>query len=226
MKMLPLFAALLLPATALAADDDLLNRVEFQVQSEREVDNDLARAVLVVDLENTDAAQLADDVNEDMAWALEQSRTQKAVRVRSGSYRTYPVYDQQRVARWRAEQELTLESGDAKALNGLVGRLQDRLQVRSMAFTVSEARRRETETALTGTALDDFRRRAEAIAQRLGAKGYDIVQLQIQSGGDQPSPPSPFLSRAMAVPAESAVASEPGSSHLEVGVRAAIRLRF
>jgi predicted secreted protein len=226
MKPLPLLAALLLlPGLAPAADDESLNRVEFQVQAAREVDNDLARAVLAVERENAEAAQLADDVNRDMAWALEQARTRKTVKAHSGGYRTYPVHDQQRIVRWRAEQELALESADTAALNGLVGRLQDRLQVRSMAFTVSDARRRETEGLLTGTALDDFRRRAEAIAQRLGAKGYDIVQLQIQEGGDQP-PPSPFLSRAMAVPADTAVASEPGSSRLTVGVRAVIRLRY
>jgi predicted secreted protein len=227
MKRLLLVTMMALTATVAAGEEnkDMLNRVEFQVQADRDADNDLGRATLVVDKENSDPARLADDVNQTMAWALQQAKAQKAVRVQSGGYRTYPVYEQQRVIRWRAEQELVLESRDVQALNQLAGRLQDRLQVRAMSFTVSEERQREVESALIGTALDDFRTRADAISRRLGAHGYDIVHLQVQNTAAQPPPPI-LVSRAMAVPAENPIASEPGSSRITIAVRAVIRLRY
>jgi predicted secreted protein len=202
-----------------AADSEAMNRIEFQVRAERDAVNDLSQATLVVEGENVDPARLAADINKTMAWALEQVRAADGVRARSGDYRTFPVYSQRRITHWRATQELTLESARSEQLNALVGKLQDRLQVRGMHFTVSPEQRRDIEEALTGEALDRFRQRAAAIAERLGAKGYDIVHLQVQDdGGIRPMP----MARAMSLPEE--VASEPGTSRLGVSVHAVIRL--
>jgi predicted secreted protein len=202
-----------------------LDQIEFQTQAAREVDNDQMQVVLAVEKENTDPARLADEINRAMDWALQQARAQSGVRSRSGVYHTFPVYDQQRIVRWRASQELILESGQTAALNGLVGRLQDRLQVKAMNFTVSEQRQAQLEGELTGEALDNFKARAQAIAQRLGAAGYDIVRLQLQDNTGAPPPaPMPVMERMLKA-ADTAVASEAGTSRLSVGVYAVIRLR-
>jgi predicted secreted protein len=202
-----------------------LDQIEFQTQAAREVDNDQMQVVLAAEKENTDPARLADEINRAMDWALQQARAQSGVRSRSGAYHTYPVYDQQRIVRWRATQELILEGGQTAALNGLVGRLQDRLQVRAMNFTVSEQRQGQIEKELTGEALDNFRQRAQAIAERLGAAGYDIVRLQLQDNAGAPPPtPMPVMERMLKA-ADTAVASEAGTSRLTVGVYAVIRLR-
>ncbi|MGE0372050.1 MAG: SIMPL domain-containing protein [Gammaproteobacteria bacterium] len=201
-----------------------LDRVEFQTQAAREVDNDLMRVVLAVEKENADPARLADEINRTMDWALQQARAETGVRSRSGAYHTFPVYDQRRIARWRAVQELILESEQDTVLNGLVGRLQERLQVRSMSFGVSERQQARVEQELTGEALDNFRQRAQAIVERLGAAGYDIVRLQLQDNGG--APPMPMHSMARMLKAEdAAVASEAGTSRLSVGVYAVIQLR-
>lgn len=204
--------------------DTMLDRIEFQTQAAREVDNDLTRVVLTVEKENADPARLADEVNRAMDWALKTARAQTGVRSRSGAYQTYPVYDQQRIVRWRATQELILESEQNAMLNSLVGRLQERLQVRSMNFGVSERQRARIEQELTDEALDNFRQRAQAIAQRLGAAGYDIVRLQLQD--DAGAPPMPVHTMARMLKAEdTAVASEAGTSRLGVGIYAVIQLR-
>lgn len=223
--LLPLFSALVFLGAARADESDtVLDRVEFQTQAAREVDNDLTRVVLAVEKENADPARLADEINRAMDWALKTARAQAGVRSRSGAYHTFPVYDQQRIVRWRAAQELILESEQNTTLNGLIGRLQERLQVRSMTFSVSEQQRARTEQALTQEALDNFRERAQAIAERLGAAGYDIVRLQLQD--DAGMPPMPVQSMARMLKAEdAAVASEAGTSRLSVGVYAVIQLR-
>lgn len=222
---LPLLSALVFLGAARAAEPDAaLDRVEFQTQAAREVDNDFTRVVLAVEKENADPARLADEINRAMDWALKAARAEAGVRSRSGAYHTFPVYDQQRIVRWRAAQELILESEQNTTLNGLVGRLQERLQVRSMTFGVSEQQRARIEQALTQEALDNFRERAQAIAQRLGASGYDIVRLQLQD--DAGMPPMPVQSMARMLKTEdAAVASEAGTSRLSVGVYAVIQLR-
>lgn len=223
--LIPLLMLVLASGPALANDDVELNRVEFQVQVDREVGNDLARAMLVVEGENHDPARLAAEINRTMAWALEQAKGVTTVQSRSADYRSFPVYDQRRITQWRASQELVLESTDIEALNTLIGRLQQRLQVRSMAFLVSPERRREVLAALDGEAIDEFRRRAGLIAERLGAGAYDIVQLQISDDGGRLAPPSPLLARTLAVAEDMPVASEPGTSRLGIGIHALIRLR-
>src|SRR5690606_2888863 len=124
-------------APAWASDDEPLNRVEFRVQVDREVANDTVTAVLAVERENADPARLAEDVNQTMARALREARGTEGVRVRSGNYRTWAVQEQRRIVRWRAEQELILESGEPEVVHRLIGVLQERLVLRTMAYTVS-----------------------------------------------------------------------------------------
>ncbi len=228
--LLIVIALLLAPGVpALAAgtvdEAEMLNRVDFQVRAEREVANDLMQATLVAEYENKDPGRLAAELNRTMAWALEQARSDDAVRARSGNYRTMPVYppNQRQISHWRGHQELILESMEPDRLNALIGRLQERLQVRGMHFTVSREQRDELAASLTTEALARFRERAGEIAGSLGAVGYDIVRVGIIESGDEP--PARIM-RMASFAEDTAVASEPGTSRLAVMVSAVIRLRF
>ncbi len=220
--------ALIMPGMTFAAgsaERRLQNEVEFQVSAERETANDLMQTTLVVELENSDSARLAAELNRTMAWALELARADDTVRARSGDYRTWPVYppNQRRISHWRGSQELVLESTHPDHLNALIGRLQERLQVRGMNFTVSPQQQAELVESLTADALVRFRARAAAIADSLGASAYDIVHIRIvESGGEPPV----LLRRTMSVAEDVAVASEPGVSRIGVTAQATIRLRF
>ncbi|MDR2877465.1 MAG: SIMPL domain-containing protein [Chromatiales bacterium] len=214
----------LLPFSANADEGETLNRIEFNVQVQRETQNDLTTAVMVVEKENADSAALAQDVNKTMTEALKQAKTQTQVRVRSGNYRSYPIQDERRITGWRAEQEMILESEDATALHRLLGILQNKLLLRSIAYTVSPERSAALEDGLTAEALDAFKARATLIAERLGAKSYDIVQLRLD--GAMP-PPMPIMrAQAMRLQDSAAVAGEPGTSRLTSGVQAVIRLKY
>lgn len=205
--------------------EERLHLVEFQVQVEREVQNDLIRAVLAVERENVDAARLAQDVNQIMARALGEAREQAGVRVRSGNYRTWPVQEQRRIVRWRAEQEMILEGEEPESLHRLIGALQDRLLLRGISYTVSPQQGRELEQALTAEALEAFKARADLVVEGLGAAGYDVVRLRINGGGMQPPVPM-MMSRTMAMAEDAAVAGEPGTSRLGTAVHAVIQLRY
>jgi predicted secreted protein len=218
-----LLALLCLLSFVAAADEaPRFDVVNLQAERAQEVTNDLMRVVLTVREQDSDPAKLAERVNATMGWALEKSRVVKAVKVESGGYRTYPVYRDGVLDRWRAIQEVFLQSGDFKALGELVGTLQQRLQVHSLAFAVSDVRREEVENALIKEALDAFKTRADLVRTNLGRSGYRIVSLNIGATGGG-APPRPLM-RTMA--AESAApAVEAGTTRLAVTVSGQIQLQ-
>ena len=206
-----------------AADVPRYNQVHFQVERSRPVDNDRMQAVLSVTAEDDSTARLADQVNRTMDWALKAAKTRTKVEARSGGYRTYPVYDKDKIRRWRATHELILEGTDFAELGSLIGQLQERLQVTSINFSVSPTRRAVVEDELIAQALDAFKQRAELVRKQLVAKGYRIVDVAINSGGEQPVP----MMRGMAMEAATVAppAVEAGTSTLTVSVGGVIELQ-
>jgi predicted secreted protein len=222
-----LAAGLALCGGALAHEEaQAQRRVSFQVERSREVENDWATAVLALTDEDVSAPALADRINRTMAWALERARKVDEVKVRSGGYTTSPVYDRERIARWRASQQLWLESAKLERLTELMGELQERLQVQAVTFSVSPERRRQVEDELIQEALAAYRARAELVQGALGSAKYTLVSLVLSTpGGPEPRPP--FYGRAAGMAAAEAVAPpalEGGTSTLGVSASATIEL--
>jgi predicted secreted protein len=217
-------ACLALSSAALAHEvAPVHDQVSFQVERSRDVANDWATATVGITAEDSDPARLADRVNGTMRAALERARAAEGIEVRSGGYRTHPVTDGDKITRWRASQDLLLESGDIDALSGLIGALQEDLQLRGIQFGVSDARRRETEAALVAEALAAFRERAAQVQQELGARGWSIVTLHLQTqGGEAPHPME--MRNQMFDAAAAPPAFEGGDSTLRVFVNATIEL--
>jgi len=208
--------------------EDARNRVSFRVERSREVENDWVSAVIGVTFEDTDPARLADRINVDMSWALEEAQARQGIRVRSGGYRTFPMQDPKRaqLRRWRGSHDLIVEGSDATLVSDLLGELQSRLQLRNIDFRVSPERLRAVEAELVDEALDAFRARAEGVRTKLGARGYEIVQIQVETPGGPPVRPMRMQAMAMA---EARVAPPPlegGTSTLRVGANATIELEF
>jgi predicted secreted protein len=231
---MPLFARLLvvsliagLSATGSAvsaAEAPRYNQIHFQVERSRPVDNDRMRATLAVTVEDSNAAQLADRINHTMDWALKTAKAQPEIEVHTGGYRSFPVYSKEKIQRWRGTQELILEGTDFAALGGLIGRLQERLQVASIDFSVSPARRAAAEDELIVQALDAFKRRAVLVRKNLAAKGYRIVDVSISTDGGQLVP---IMMRAASLTSTSPAppALEAGTSTLRVSVSGVIELQ-
>jgi predicted secreted protein len=200
------------------------HRVSFRVESTREVANDWIQAVVAISAEDVDPAALAETVNRAMAWGLEQARAEKRVQSKSGGYNTYPVYDDGKLRRWRASQELILEGGDSDAMTALVGTLQSRLQLQSFQFSVSQPTRARVEEELVAEALAAFQARAELVRKALGASGYAIDEISVDTGGHEP-PIMRGRFEAMAMDtAKAAPAVEAGSSRVVVSAQGSIAL--
>ena len=208
------------------ADELQYNQVEFSVNAEITLQNDLAEATLAAEAENTDPSQLATEINRTMAWALNQAHGTSGVEVQSGNYQTYPIYDDKnRFQRWRGSQTLILRSQNVEALNTLIGALQQKLQIKNMAFTVSPERQSAGEAKLYDQVMENFKERAARIQRDLDAKTFRIVRLSVEGAG---TPPIPVAARmhVMSEGASVPVASEAGTSRQRLDLRAVIQLTF
>jgi predicted secreted protein len=202
---------------------DPKNRVSFSVERSRDVANDWITAVIGTSDEDSDAARLADRVNQTMAWALGVAKEARRVEVKSGGYETHPVHDEKgKIARWGASQDLIVEGSDVDAVSELIGKLQSRLLLRSIAFSVSPQTRRSTEDALIGEALAAFSERAKRVQTGLGARDYELVSLSIQTPGG--GGPIPVYARNTMMMEVAAPKFESGQSALSVHVDAVIEL--
>ena len=204
-------------------DGGASNRIEFQVERSRQVANDRIRAVVGVTDEDVDAAVLADRLNRAMAWALETARANPAVEARNGGYRTTPITDKGKLRRWRASQDLVLESDDVAAVSALVGTLQSRLQLRGISFSVSHEKRREVEDALIEAALAAFQARADLVRKSLDKRGHEIVRASVYTAGAAPIRPM-MMETARAGARVAAPALEAGRSEISVRVNGTIEL--
>jgi predicted secreted protein len=179
--------------------------------------------VVGISAEDSDPAALADRINREMAWGLEQARAESRVKPRSGGYSTHPVHDEDgRIRRWRASQQLVLEGGDSAAMTALVGRLQARLQLVSFDFSVSEERRRKVQEELVSEALAAFRARAALVARGLGASGYALDDVSVETGS--PGYPMPRMRMEMAAADMAPPAVEAGTSRVSVTVQGSVVL--
>lgn len=221
-----LFALLFAPLAATAqAPETLFNLIALNAQAEREIPNDLLTATLAAEAEGADPAQLADSVNRTMQRALADALAYKSVKAQSAGYQTIPVYDKNRVARWRVRQELRLESADFAAATELVGKLQSTLMVTGLALSVSGETRRKAENALIAEALAAFDERARVVRDAMKAKGYRVRDLQVSPGGAPPRPMLAMQARAMSSESVAQPAVEPGSTRILITVSGTIQLQ-
>jgi predicted secreted protein len=202
-----------LPAPAQPAPDSpRYNTVDLQADAQREVGNDTLNAVLFIELNEADAAKLGDTLNRTTTEALAAAKDFKSVRVRTGNNQTYPVYDRaQRITGWRGRAELRLESKDFQAAAALIGRLQSRMQLGQIGFSVSPEVRKAAEDEIIGEAIKAFGARAEIVRAALGGRGYKIRRLAVNTGGG-------FVPRALMARAGVAAAEAVAAPPLEGGV--------
>ena len=85
----------------LADDEPRYNQVRLQSQQSESVSNDTMHVTLQTYAEMQNPAKLATRINQEMEWALAQAKQLKAVKVRTGSYQTWPVTRKEVTTGWR-----------------------------------------------------------------------------------------------------------------------------
>jgi predicted secreted protein len=210
------------------AESNPYNRVDFQVETTRDVSNDLLVANMSVEFQDKQPNLVAQQVNSAINNALKIAAAFSDVKVSSGNQSTRPVYGKNnQVDAWRGHAEIRLESRDFKAAGELIMRLQQQMQIASIQFTVAPDTHAQIENELIIEAIKKFQVRASAIRTAMGASSYKIVNLSINNGGGMPVPYPKLLMRGAIAMDTSIPAPEfaAGDSRMEVKVSGMIELQ-
>ena len=219
----------MLYASAVAEDAPVAyDRVTLSVNAEKQVENDTVVAQLFSEREGEQTSQLAAEVNENIAWALERVKNVDTVSVQTTGYHSQPVYQKQKIIGWRVRQSIKLESRDTTALSELIGELQSRLAMGSISYNISPDLRAREEDNLITQAIASFGKRAQLITRELGRPGYRIVRLDIVTTG---TPVRPITLQRMAVGMAAADSVAPpvldsGVQVVRVGINGIIELKL
>lgn len=219
-----LFAAL--PALAAEPAKPAGTLVDFRVEVQASVANDLGRASAYAEMSGPDAAEVARRVKAAIADGLATAKAQPGVTVKSGNTHTWPVYgkNNRAIESWRMRSEIILESRDAAALSTAVGKLQGGgLAVGGLNFSPAPETRRKAEDDATLEAIDAFTAKAARIAASM-KKPYRIRQMSVNGNSHFPQP-YPAARGAMLMAAEAApMPTEAGESNVMVNINGQIEL--
>lgn len=214
-----------------AADTATYEQVTFSSEVSRTLANDQMNATLAIELTDKDAGRLAQNLTLAINDALKKAAAVPTVKASSGNQSTWPVYGNSpassgKLESWRGNAEIRLESKDFKAMGELVARLQEKLQLKGVSFSVSPERRRQAEDGMTAEAIAAFRTRADAIRSAWGAHGYRLVQMNLGTAGGPP-PYVPLMRAMKAAGAEAAPAQDfaGGETSLVVNVNGTVELQ-
>lgn len=195
-------AALLISANGFAAGavepthTAAVPTVSLSARAARMVQNDKATASLFVEQEDSDAANASEAVTAQANKAYTLLKGYPELKVKTAGHQAYPIWDKNRVTRWRVRHELLVEAIDFNALSKAIGATQPHAQLGGIRFSVSGKLRDATESQLIQEASTAFQNRADLIRQSFGAKAYRIKEIAVQSG--EPSHIVPMFRAQMA----------------------------
>lgn len=181
-------------AAAARLDVDPRPRLNLDASAWREVTQDRVIVTLYAERESPEPATSQAQVSALLGPVLARLKTMPGIEVQTSGYRTDPVWQQSRVVGWRTRGTLQLSAAPAESFNRLVGELSQTLGVQSVAYDLSREARMAVEQELIAQAVQAFRAKAEAAAQALGYRSYELREISI--GGSGPAHPVP-MPRAM-----------------------------
>ncbi len=206
-----------------ADDETLFNTVSLQAQAEREIPNDQMIVLLATEHEGSDSTGLAAKINSDMQWSLGFINKYSAVESQTKSYQTYPTYRKQVVIGWRASQQIEINSINIAELTELVGKLQEKLQVKQMSFVPTTETRARIENELIEEAMQAFLSRVEIVKKNMPDKNHRIITLNINAGGYRPPVVHAQRSMMQSMEMSSAPSVEAGKSKITVTVSGSVQ---
>lgn len=224
-----LTGVLLLASLPLQAADDnepLFNVYSLSARAQGPVVNDLMTVNLTARAQADDPQDLARKINGEMGWALDQLKRHETLQIKTGNYRTWPTYARKdrQITGWEASQVVNIRSEDVNAVQQAVQKLQERLQVSDLRAVPKPETRQKAEDELIREALEQFKERATLIQQTVGAFGYRVINVSVNTGGGVPQP-RPALRMAADSSGMPPPAIEAGTSELSVVIQGSVQLQ-
>lgn len=216
------------PVIAQSSDSLNYNIVNLQADATRRISNDQMHAVLFIEKNHKNPAELATEITQLMNQALNTSRQFPSVKVETGSQSTSPIYDadNRKLKEWRGRAQIEIHSDDFRAVSQLIAELQQNFQTQSINFSVSDTKRQKVENELIVEATKNFQQRAKTLAAAWNKSNYSLVNININTHNysSQPMPRLTMMKATMAdtVPEQEIAA---GESSLNVVVNGSIQFK-
>ena len=188
----PVFAQTQAPA-ATAEAEPAANRspeLTLQAMASSEVKQDTVRIALSAEVEAPDQPAAGQKLTAALEDAVKRARDTKDVEVRTSSFNVWPnMNNKGKIASWRGQGEIVLESKDFAAAAALASKLSDKTAISNIGFLLSREAREAEERKLLKEAAQAFKDRALAAANAFGFSGYRLSKLELGgSGGPVPMP--------------------------------------
>ena len=228
--LLPLSMALTANAETKPADETEKNVISFSTEVTKDVDYDVMEVTLFVKEENKNLKELNQTINQKVNAALEVLKKQSAVEVKKNTRSTQVRYDSKgKQSGWIERADLVLESKDFVALSQVISDINDTFAIADVVQKLSKEAAVKFEDEMIKSALAQFQHKAQLIQTSLNAKGYEVVNLNLDSRNEMPY----FDRRMMPVAKMNSFSSEAadevsldnnGKAELKASVSAQIKL--
>lgn len=203
--LLPLSMALAANAETKYADETEKNVISFSTEVTKDVDYDVMEVTLFVKEENKNLKELNQTINQKVNAALEVLKKQSAVEVKKNTRSTQVRYDSKgKQSGWIERADLVLESKDFVVLSQVISDLNDTFAITDVVQKLSKEAAVKFEDEMIKSALAQFQHKAQLIQTSLNAKGYEILNLNLDSRNELPY----FEGRMMPLAKASSFASE------------------
>ncbi|SSW73124.1 SIMPL domain-containing protein [Achromobacter agilis] len=162
----------------------------LQATASSEVKQDTVRISLSAEVEAPDQPGAGKKLTAALDDVVKRARDVKGVEVRTGGYNVWPnTSSKGKIASWRGQGEVILESKDFEAAAALASKLSDKTAISNIGFLLSREAREAEERKLLKEAAQAFKDRALAAANAFGFSGYRLSKLELGgSGGPVPMP--------------------------------------
>lgn len=200
-------------------------RATLSAEASSEVAQDTVEITLAAELSGASQTEVADALNQRLDSVMKQAKGHQGIEARSGSYRIWPTTDREgKIAEWRGQAEILLESRDFPAVSKLAASLGDRMPISGLSFSVSRERRAAEEQKLLAQAVDAFKARAQALTQALGFGAYRFRSVELGGQGAVPPVPMPRMMMSAMAADKAAAPVEGGRERVSVSVQGTIAL--
>lgn len=203
------------------------NIVSLSASAEKTVARDTMRVVFAIEEQGKNRQEVSNKTTTRSNRVLQAARQKNVLKAELSSRNTYSLSpNNKNTMQWQDRATITVVSTDFNALEKFIAQVQKYAAVQSLSFYPSHKTQRQLEDELVRQAIQSFQTKAQSIAQALGKKQYEIVQLNINQ---QHNHHTPMMYRSNAVMASSVDAvtpdTEAGEERIQLNVSGSIQVR-
>lgn len=206
------------------------NVVQLSASGQVQVQQDWLQINLAASRDGNDAAAVQKQLQQTVDMAMRSLKPQEqgqALRVRSGSFGVYPRHGNDgQIKGWQGRAEIVLDGHDFARISQAAAQVSG-MTVASMGFGLSQEGRQKVQDQAQAMAIDNFKQRAQLLAQQFGFQGYSLREVSVNSPDGFYAPrvqPLRGLMAAAKMDAMEAVPVEAGTEQVTVQVSGSVQL--